>query len=532
MNRRDFLAQAAFGVGAFALAPGFPKARAGEPPRARRPNIVLILVDDMGYSDLGCYGGEIRTPHIDGLAEKGIRFTQFYNTAKCAPTRTSLLTGLYWQQAGVGIKRGITMGQALQPAGYTTLAIGKWHLGGTPETRGFHRAFGHISGATHYFRGDKSFHLDGKRFDVPQEGFYVTDANTDYAIRFIGEEHRKHPAKPFFLYLAYNAPHYPLHALPDDIARYRGQFRKGWDRLREERYARQLALGIVKKRWQLSPRPDAVPAWDSLSEKERDLEDLRMAVYAAMLHRVDVGVGRLMAKLGELGLADNTLVLFLSDNGACPFDRRRQGTPGGPDSYWEYGPAWATLSNTPYRLYKRNQHEGGIATPLIASWPAVIRNTGTLVDVPGHLIDLMPTVLEAAGGTYPAEHAGTPLPPLPGRSLVPVFEGKAPSAREALFFQYGPNRALVAGHWKLVSAFSGPWELYRLDADRTELRNLAAAEPGKVAELDAAYRRWWTGLGMKPFKLGQGKGGVPPYRSVLDRKSRTQGGGRKKPREK
>jgi len=526
LNRRDFLTRAALGGTALALA---SRLRAAGPSR---PNIVIVLVDDMGYSDLACYGGEIETPHIDRLAAKGIRFTQFYNTAKCSPTRTCLLTGLYHQQAGVGIKRGITMAQALKAEGYATLAVGKWHLGGSPETRGFDRAFGHISGATHYFRGDKSFHLDGKPFEVPDEGFYVTDADTDYAIRFIDEEHKKAPSKPFFLYLAYNAPHYPLHALPADIARYRGKFRKGWDRLREERYARQLKLGIVKNGWALSPRPDIVPAWDSLSDKEKDLEDLRMAVYAAMLHRVDQGVGRVWAKLDELGLADNTLVLFLSDNGACPFDRRRLGTPGGPDSYWEYGPAWATLGNTPYRLYKRNQHEGGIATPLIACWPARIRKGGKLDDTQGHLIDLMPTVLELAGGTYPTTHEGKALPPLPGRSLVPVFDGKAPKPRDALYLQYGPNRAVIAGDWKLVSAFNGPWELYRLDVDRTELRDLAAKQPAKVAELDAKYRRWCSEVGMSAtFTLKAGRGGAPPYRSVLD-KGRPKTGGKKRTRKK
>ncbi|MFW6163023.1 MAG: arylsulfatase [Planctomycetota bacterium] len=524
MDRRSFLRH--LGAGATALA--LPsRLLAGEAPRAPRPNIVIVLVDDMGYSDLGCYGGEIRTPHIDRLAHKGIRFTQFYNTAKCAPTRTSLLSGLYWQRAGRGIKSGFTMGHALGTAGYVTMAIGKWHLRGTPETRGFDRAFGHISGCTHYFHGDKSWHLDGEKFTVPEDGFYATDADTDYAIRFIEQEHRKAPDKPFLLYLAYNAPHYPLHALPEDIDRYRGQFRKGWDRLREERYARQLTMGLVKKDWALSPRPDYVPAWDSLSDEEKDFEDLRMAVYAAMIHRVDVGVGRLMAKLRELGVEENTLVLFLSDNGGCPFDRRRKGTPGQPDSWWEYGPAWATLSNTPYRLYKRNQHEGGIATPLIACWPAAIRDGGRIDDTPGHLIDLMPTVLALAAATYPKAHDGEALPPLPGRSLVPAFQGKNPEPRDALYFQYGPNRAVIAGDWKLVSAFNRPWELYRLDTDRTELHDLADERPDKAKALDALYRRWCRDIGIKDgFTLKPGRRGVPPYRSVLDRGKR--GGKRKK----
>jgi len=522
VDRRQFLKAMGLAVAPAVLPVGvLPGAK-----KAKRPNIIVVLVDDMGYSDLGCFGGEINTPNIDGLAAKGVAFTQFYNAGKCSPTRASLLTGLYPQQAGPGIKTGITMAQAMRAAGYVTMAVGKWHLGGTPEERGFDRAFGHISGATHYFRGDKTFHLDGKPFKVPEKDFYVTDANTDYAIRFIDQEHRRNPAKPFFLYLAYNAPHYPLHALDADIARYRGKFKKGWDRLRRERYARQLKSGIVKKEWALSPRPDYVPAWDSLSAREQDFEDLRMAVYAAMLDRVDQGIGRLMAKLRQLGLADDTLVLFMSDNGGCPFDRRRRGTPGKADSFWEYGVGWATLSNTPFRLYKRNQHEGGVATPLIAHWPAGIVKGGRYSDAPGHLIDIMPTVLELAGGRYPAEHDGRKLPKLPGRSLVPVFEGKDPRPREAIFLHYSSHRALITDKWKLVSAFNKPWELYRLDLDRTELNDLASQFPGKVAELDARYRRWWRDVGQKPFTLKPGSGGVPPYRAVFEDSSTRTGAGK------
>jgi arylsulfatase len=474
----------------------------------------------MGYSDLGCFGGEINTPNIDRMGKEGIRFTHFYNTAKCSPTRACLLTGLYPQQAGAGIKRGIVVGEAMQAAGYVTMAVGKWHLNGTPETRGFDRSFGHITGSTHYFKGDKSFHLDGKKFEIPEKDFYVTDANIDYAVQFIKEEHKKDASKPFYMYLAFNAPHYPLHALPEDIARYRGRFKKGWDRLRKERYERMIRLGIVKKEWPLSKRPDYVPAWDTLNEKEKDLEDLRMAVYAAMLDRVDQGIGRLNKKLKQLGIADDTLVMFMSDNGGCPFDRRREGTPGEPDSFWEYGPAWATLSNTPYRLYKRNQHEGGIATPMIANWPAGIKQTDRWSDVPGHLIDIMPTVLELAQMEYPSSHKGKPLPPLPGRSLVPIFQGKDPKDRDAIFLHYSSHRAMIAGKWKLASAFNRPWELYRLDLDRTETNNLAKKHPEKLAELKARYMRWWKDMDQRPFTLRTGKDGVPPYRSVLDKSKR------------
>ncbi len=514
-NRRDFLKMTGAGLAGMFLPVGLSHSA----DTAARPNIIVVLVDDMGYSDLSCYGGEIQTPNIDRMGQNGIRFKQFYNTAKCSPTRACLLTGLYPQQAGAGIQRGVTMGQAMQSAGYVTMAVGKWHLNGTPETRGFDRAFGHISGSTHYFRGDKTFHLDGKPYKIP-ENFYVTDANTDYAMKFIDEEHRKDSTKPFFMYLAFNAPHYPLHALPEDIARYRGKFKKGWDHLRRLRYARQLELGIIKKQWRLSPRPDYVPAWDSLTDKEKDFEDLRMAVYAAMIHRIDVGIGRITEKLRELGVEKDTLILFMSDNGGCPFDRRCHGIPGPADSYWEYGPAWATLSNTPFRLYKRNQHEGGTSTPMIAHWPAGIDKPGRWSDDIGHLIDIMPTALELAGGKYPSSQNGKPLPKLPGRSMLPIFKDEAFGQRDDLFFHYSSHRAMISGKWKLVSAFNKPWELYQLDIDRTELNDLASELPQKVKEMDAKFRRWWKSVGQKPFELKSGKGGVPPYRSVFDKSKR------------
>lgn len=512
-NRRDFLKATGTSLAAMLL----PVSLSNSADKAKRPNIIVVLVDDMGFSDLSCYGGEIKTPNIDRLGQNGIRFKQFYNTAKCSPTRACLLTGFYPQQAGAGIQHGITMGQAMQTAGYVTMAVGKWHLDGSPENRGFDRAFGHITGSTHYFHGDKSFHLDGKPFKIPENDFYVTDANTDYAIRFIDEEHRKDSTKPFYMYLAYNAPHYPLHALPEDIALYRGKFKKGWDRLREERYERQLKMGIVKKEWVLSPRPDSIPAWDSLSEKEKDFEDLRMAVYAAMIHRIDVGIGKITAKLRDLGVDKDTLIMFMSDNGGCPFDRRREGTPGPADSYWEYGSAWATVSNTPFRLYKRNQHEGGTSTAMIAHWPAGIDKPGRWSDDISHLIDIMPTALELADGKYPATQDGKPLPKLPGRSMTPIFKDKAFGQREDLFLHYSSHRAMISGKWKLVSAFNCPWELYQLDIDRTELNNLASKLPEKAAQMEAKYLTWWKSVGQKPFKLKPGKDGVPPYRPISEK---------------
>lgn len=510
-NRRDFLKATGAGLAGMFLPVGLSKSA----NNSKRPNIIVVLVDDMGYSDISSYGGEIQTPNIDRMGQNGIRFRQFYNTAKCEPTRACLLTGLYAQQAGRGIQNGINFAQAVKPAGYTTIQVGKWHLNGTPETRGFDRSFGHITGSTHYFKGDKSFHLEGKQFKIPEKGFYVTDANTDYAIKFITEEQRKDSTKPFFMYLAYNAPHYPLHALPEDIALYRGKFKKGWDLLRKERYARMIKMGIVKKEWALPPRPDNIPAWVSLTEKEKDFEDLRMAVYAAMIHRIDVGIGKITAKLRNLGIDKDTLILFMSDNGGCPFDRKRVGIPGGPDSYWEYGPAWATLSNTPYRLYKQNQHEGGISTPMIAYWPNGIKNSNRWTDATSHLTDIMPTILDLAGSKYPSKHDGKTLPKLPGRSMVDIFNGKPVKTRDDLFMQFSNHRAMISGNWKLVSGYGKDWELYNLDTDRTETNNLASQYPDRVKQMETGYKAWWESVSTKPFNPKSGKKEAPPYRPVF-----------------
>lgn len=508
MNRRDFLKKCgAIVAGGFVLSNRTFEVNTG----VRRPNIILILADDMGYSDLGCYGGEIQTPNLDHLAAEGVRFSQFYNTAKCAPTRTSLLSGLFWQDSGQGIKSGITMGQALRAAGYTTLAVGKWHLDGNPVDRGFERYFGHLSGSTDYFKGNDTWRLDDKPFTDFKEDFYSTDANTDYAIRFVEQAHQQAANKPFFLYLAYNAPHYPLQAWPEDIAKYRGKYLKGWDQLRQERYDRLVAMGLIKKQWALSPRPEYIPAWQSLNEKEREFEDKRMSAYAAMVDRMDQNIGRLMAKLKELSVDQNTLVMFLSDNGGCPFDRKRnyQVEPGTRESNWEYGVAWANVSNTPFRLYKQNQHQGGVATPFIAWWPVHLRRvkiSGAITDQCAHLIDIMPTVLELAGWSWPRQFEGQPLPELPGKSLLPILQGKTGQPRPPLFFQFRNHRAVITEDWKLVSAYARPWELYRLNTDRTELNDLTAQYPEKVEQLEQLWLQWWDDRG-DSYKKG---GSSPP----------------------
>ncbi|MCA8995076.1 MAG: arylsulfatase, partial [Planctomycetaceae bacterium] len=403
-----------------------------------RPNIILIMVDDMGFSDLRCYGGEINTPHIDSLAAQGLRFTQFYNCAKCETTRATLLTGRYAPEVGVAkLQNSITLAEGLRTAGYTTLMTGKWHMDSEPTERGFDKYFGHLSGATNYFTGDETFRLNGRPFEVPDSGFYTTDANTDYAIQFIRESERD---KPFFLYLAHNAPHYPLQAPQADVEKYLERYEMGWDQVREQRLARMKQLGIVSRDQTLSPRPEDVPAWDSLSPEQKKREVLMMATFAAMVDRVDQNLGRLVAELKALGEFDNTLILFLSDNGACPFQRTKPETvknnlmPWDPNSYWTYDKGWAHACNTPFREYKQNQHEGGISTPLIAHWPNGIAKPGDITAQPGHLVDFMPTFLELAAGTYPETFADHPVGKARGLSLVPILKGEQRQQPEAIYF--------------------------------------------------------------------------------------------------
>jgi arylsulfatase len=389
------------------------------------------------------------------------------------------------------------------------LASGKWHLDGNPVDRGFDHWFGFLNGASNYFIGNKFFRLDHDVFNVPATGFYTTDAFTDRALRFLQSARETNKDKPFFLYLAYNAPHAPLQAPPEDIARYRGKYVKGWDEIRRQRYQKQVSLGVIHKDWQLSPRPENIPAWDSLDAAHHELEDQRMAVYAAMIDRMDQNIGRLLAKLHEWQIEENTLVIFLSDNGADPYDRgnTRKKAPGPADTNWEYGIGWANVSNTPFRLYKRNQHEGGIATPFIARWPAVIKKTGAITDETAHIVDIMATCVKLAGCDYKTAFEGKPspfvadgknqgktepIPPLAGLSLIPLFEGESWSGHDALFFQFRDHRAVRAGNWKLDSHEGKPWELYRMDQDRTELNDLAAKEPGKFQELKSLYEKWWS----------------------------------------
>lgn len=457
---------------------------------ADRPNIALILADDLGFSDLGCYGSEIETPTLDRLAAGGLRFTQFYNTAKCHSSRVSLLGGRWCRQAGdESLSHAVILPEILQPAGYFTAMAGKWHLSKQPTDFGFQRYFGHLSGATNYYRGDRTFRLNGENWDVPEEGFYTTVANVDHALGFLEEARAE--KKPWFLYLAFNAPHAPLQPLREDYVKYLGHYDQGWDAVRETRLAKQRELGLFGKDVAPSPRPDHVPAWESLSPSIRDWESRRMSAYAALIHRVDHEVGRLVADIESKGELENTIVMFFSDNGACPYDRRsvsQNGDPCDGSTAWSDSTGWAWARNAPFRYYKQNQFEGGIATPGILRWPAGIEaKPGTFVHEPAHLVDVLPTLVEIAGAENPAAFPGRDPSPLAGVSLKPLFEGGTLGSRPPIHFLFATDRAIRDGDWKLVSFQSHPWELYRIDRDRTELQDLAAEHPEVVASLS---RKW------------------------------------------
>ena len=491
-GRRDFLK--AMSLGAISLL--MPKSLSAVEGDRKKPNIVLILADDLGFSDLGCYGGEIETPNLDRMAAKGLRFSQFYNCAKCSPKRNSILTGLYHQQADVGKgKNCVTIAETLRPAGYTTLAAGKWHVGGTPMDRGFDRYFGMLGGACSYFVPDKTFRLDREPFATNDRNFYSTNAFTDYALEFLDEAGRKD--KPFFLYMAYNAPHYPLHALPEDIEKYRGKYMKGWDLVRKERYRRLIRLGLIEKKWAMSARGadrhksfSDIPAWDEVEDKQA--EDLNMAVYAAMVDRMDQNIGRILNKLKELKVEDNTLVMFLSDNGGCPYERNKTNDipPGPAESYRTYDSPWANVSNTPFRLYKRFNHEGGNATPFIVHWPAVIIKGGTITHQIGHIIDVMATCIDIADTKYPSHYKGQKIIKLEGKSLLSIFNGRKRKGHGAIFWEFRRNKAVRQGRWKLVTVGDNPWELYNMETDRTELNDLSGKMPEKVEELARLYDAW------------------------------------------
>ena len=516
---------------------------------AKRPNVVLILADDMGFSDIGCYGGEISTPNLDALGRNGVRFSHFYNTARCSPSRASLLTGLHPHQTGIGIltnddsprgypgnlnRQCVTLAEILRDQGYATCLSGKWHLAtemhtpndAWPTRRGFDKFFGTLTGCGSFYQpGTLTRGEDDASAEAQAPDFFYTDAIANEASQFI-EEHATDKSPPFFLYTAFTAPHWPLHAHEADIARYRGAFDEGWDKLRVERLKRLVAEGILPKDTVLSDRDPTQPAWAEAADREWQV--LRMQAYAAQIDRLDRGVGRIVETLKKCGQFDNTLIIFLSDNGASPealplvkiekFRERsdilpRQAkdgrtvrvgntpdiVPGADDTYASYGRAWANLSNTPFRFYKRWVHEGGIATPLIMHWQQSELDRGAIVDQPFQLVDIVPTVIEATGAHYPPPSVKRTVEALEGRSMLFALHGEQADP-VPLFWEHTGNAAIRVGRWKLVREFPGAWELYDIDADRTELTDLAAKRPDVVADLSARWDEWAARVGVIPFE--------------------------------
>ena len=495
-----------------------------------RPNVVIFLVDDMGWADVGCYGSEIPTPHIDALAKEGVRFTQFYNTARCSPTRASLMTGLYPHQAGMGhldneVHAGtkgtqgrlrddcVTIAEVLDDAGYFTAMVGKWHLGQqhgtTPWGRGFTRSLNSPAGGIYFPKQKKrpELFLNGekKMKDDPMFGksWYSVGLWTDWGLKFADEA--INAKQPFFLYVAQCAPHFPLMAPQPTINEYRGKYKEGWDKLREARFHRQINMGLVDPAWTLSARPDEVPAWDKLSATDKDRFDHMMAIYAAMIDRIDFNVGKLVSHLKDRGVLDNTLILFLSDNGgnaeSGPMGRYEGRQPGGPASTVFLGQSWATLANTPFRRYKHFTHEGGISTPLIAHWPTGIprERNGVLEPQPGHVIDLMATVVDVTGAKYPTKYKGNQIQPMEGVSLLPAFAGKPLERKNPIYFAHEGNRAIRSGKWKLVMKLKGPWELYDIEADRTEQCDLINEHPELAKKLAANWEAWAKRADVDPW---------------------------------
>ncbi len=542
--------------------------------QAAKPNIIIIMSDDMGFSDIGCYGSEIKTPVLDGMAANGVRFTQFYNTGRCCPTRGSLLSGLYPHQSGIGHMmsdrkvggyRGnlsancVTIAEAVRPAGYSTYMVGKWHVtpvrrgrDGEPDRsnwplqRGFDRFYGTIHGAGSFY--DPNTLTRDNRFISPYadpeynpKTYYYTDAINDHAARFI----REHDAsKPFFMYVAHTAAHWPMHALPEDIAKYKGVYDKGYDDIRLARFRRVKELGLIDSAWDLTPKSDD---WAAFEPKDWDIRN--MEVYAAMVDRMDQGIGTIVEALKERGQFENTLILFLQDNGGCAEGMGRQkgivykdkdpdklkpmtaealqpdmipkrtrdgrvmkqGTgvmTGDADTYHGYGRGWANVSNTPFREYKHWVHEGGIATPLVAHWPVGIKRKNVLEHQPAHLIDLMATCVDLSGAEYPKELKGNAIQPMEGVSLAPAFDGKPLGRKDAIYWEHEGNRALREGKWKLVAKGpGGRWELYDMEKDRTEMHDLAEAEPERLKAMIEKWEAWAKRAGAVPWPWRPAYGG-------------------------
>ncbi|NGP78099.1 arylsulfatase [Balneolaceae bacterium YR4-1] len=471
------------------------------------PNVVLIMADDLGFSDIGAYGSEIMTPNIDKLAKEGVTFTQFYNIAKCSQSRASLLTGLYHHQTDL-LKRSdnnITLPEVLGDVGYETIISGKWHLGDwkqdedTPIDRGFNQFFGFLGGAINFYTGEdwgtgnNYMRMGTEEYQVP-DNFYATDNFTDYAIEQVNEAVDK--SKPFFLYLSYNAPHFPLQVPKEEIDRYQEVYKSGWDSIRIGRFKRMKKLGLLNKDWALSERDTLVPSWETLTPKQKLEEQKLMATYAGMIDRMDQQIGRLMDVLETEGISDNTIVLFLSDNGGCPFDFNRTPNkmPGPSDALRSYNVEWANVSNTPFVKYKQWMHEGGIASPLIMRWPNGLEQN-ELERTPVHIVDLMPTILGLINVESPSDFNGKSLLPIEGRSIVETLGNDSIKVRKPLFWEFQGSRAVRWGDWKLVAERGNSWELYNIKKDRTEMNNLASENIEIVNKLANMYESWANRVG-------------------------------------
>ena len=498
-------------------------------PSPAPPNIILILADDMGYSDIGCFGSEIQTPHLDKLASEGVRLSRFYNNARCCPSRAALLTGVYPHQAGVGAmtdtdipipeyqgyfnEQTVTIADVLREAGYATYLSGKWHVGEEPAhwplAHGFDRCFSLIQGAASYFdflpyRNERwppgnalTVVCDNEPVNLSDTTFYATDLYTDEALRLLDEHDSE---KPFFLYLSYTAPHWPLHALPEDIARYEGTYQAGWEAIRQTRYKRLQTLGLISPPTKLSEKNPANRDWSRLSQEEQRQEARLMTVYAAMIDRLDQNIGRLLDYLETSGQLGNTAIFFLSDNGGSTAGSLTGGnyghprfdpeaTPGTPTSFTGYGKSWANVSNTPFRFFKTDTYEGGIASPFVAWYPGHFKSNH-IAGSATHIVDLMPTIAELAGTNYPDTRNGRAILPAEGTSLVSVLSGEDHLADRQLYFEHMGNSGIVEGNWKLVRSHQQAWELYNLTEDRSETNNLATEFPDQLDALRRKYEQW------------------------------------------
>lgn len=494
-------------------------------PAKSNPNIVLILADDLGYSDVGCYGGEIATPNLDALARDGLRFTQIYSTARCWPSRAALLTGYYAQQVHrdalpdvPGGVRGTRQTWArllpdfLKPAGYRCYHSGKWHIDGKVLAAGFDRSLNMNNQGNYFSAAGNSMDDQPVKPAADETGYYATLATADHAIECLKDHAANHAGQPFFQFVAFIAPHFPLHALPEDIAKYRDKYLDGWEAMREARFRRQKEMGLATTLSALEPNvgppyafPDAIKKfgpgeinrplpWSGLTDEQRRFQATKMAIHAAMVDRMDQEIGRIVAQLKAMNAYDNTIICFGSDNGASAEMMVRDGghdpsaPPGSAKTYLCLGPGFSSACNTPFRRHKTWVHEGGIASPFIVHWPAGIQAKGELRHTPGHFIDFAPTALELAGVEKPKEWRGEPIPEAPGRSLVPAFAKDVTIPRESLWWYHEGNRAVQVGNWKLVAAKGDPWELYDLRTDRAEQNNLAAKMPDKVKDLERAWQ--------------------------------------------